>query len=405
MFTRLLLRYPHIFWLTGFLLPIMYLVYILNLKRVLAYFRNANSTLLLFLLFTVVQLISAILAINYFFFSLERFAAIIHNIFAFTFIFVGYICMQDASLRKHIKKYTYYVFIYASYIVWIATSFSFLFKQEIILPSLFSLINLESKFTLVKLNMLDWYMIDAFPRTQVLGIYPNSTGLLFIFLYVITISLNFKEFSVGKKVWLTMVLVSICFLTGSRAYWLLSMSFFLILLVRSKGYLSIIALLAPIIALSGFVAVEYLSGLRTGSNDARTMIYEGSFHLMMNTNPYFGLGVKPRLPEIIGVPYPLGSHSAIWGYIIKSGMAGALFMLIFIGIPIFRYLEMLMLQLFTRILFNNLRFFILNAIIIIIISLAMEDLDSFEILPFYFGIFLWVYDKREDLANDLMSDV
>lgn len=400
MFTRLLLRYPHIFWLTGFLLPLMYLAYILNLKRIQAYFRNPSCTLLLFLTFTVVQLISAILSVFYFFFTLERFVAIVHNIFAFTFIFLGYVCMQDVPLRKFIKKYTYYVFIYSAFIIWVATFFSFLLKQEIILPSLFSLINLEHKFTLVKLNMLDWYIIDDFPRTQVLGIYPNSTGLLFIFLYVITIALNFKEFSGRKKVWITVILVTICFLTGSRAYLVLSIVFLMTFLIRSKGWLSVITLLVPVIALAGLVAIEYLSGLRTGSNDARTMIYEGSFDLMMQTNPYFGLGIKPRLPEVIGVPYPLGSHSAIWGYIVKSGLAGALFMLLFIGIPMFRYFEMLMLQLFTKRTFNPLSFFIFNATIIIIISLAMEDLDSFEILPFYFGVFLWVYDRRVDLVTN-----
>lgn len=400
MFTRLLLRYPHILWLTGFLLPLMYLAYILNLKRIQAYFRNPSRTLLLFLMFTVVQLISAVLSVFYFFFTLERFVAIIHNIFAFTFIFLGYVCMQDIPLRKFIKKYTYYVFIYSAFIIWIATFFSFLLKQEIILPSLFSLINLEHKFTLVKLNMLDWYIIDDFPRTQVLGIYPNSTGLLFIFLYVITIALNFKEFSNRKKIWLTVILVTICFLTGSRAYLVLSIVFLLTFLIRSKGWLSVITLLVPAIALAGLVAIEYLSGLRTGSNDARTMIYEGSFDLMMQTNPYFGLGIKPRLPEVIGVPYPLGSHSAIWGYVVKSGLAGALFMLLFIGIPMFRYFEMLMLQLFTKRTFNPLSFFIFNATIIIIISLAMEDLDSFEILPFYFGVFLWVYDRRVDLITN-----
>ena len=130
------------------------------------------------------------------------------------------------------------------------------------------------------------------------------------------------------------------------------------------------------------------------------MIYEGSFNFMMDVNPLFGLGIKPYLPEVIGVPFPLGSHSTIWGYVVKCGMVGAVFMLVLVGVPIFRYMEMLVLQLFSKNKFNEQKFFILSSVVIVIIALGMEDLDAFEILPLYFGMIVWIYDNRDNLQHE-----
>jgi O-antigen ligase len=242
-------------------------------------------------------------------------------------------------------------------------------------------------------------MISNFPRTQVLGVYPNSTGLLFILLYVIVVTLSFYEYSFKRKILITTLLVIVCFLTGSRTYWLLSIFFFVILFIRNKSILSLISLVTPFLIIAGLVIVEYLLTLRTGSNDARAVIYENSFKLMWETNPLLGIGIKPKMPELIHGPYPVGSHSTIWGYVIKCGLVGALFMFVLIAIPVYKFMEMMVLQLFYRTPFNRQTFFILSSTIIIIIALAMEDLDTFEILPLYFGIFLWIYDNRNNLRK------
>lgn len=400
MVSRILLKYPYLIWLLGFLMPVLYLAYLLNLNRLFQQFKKVNYTIFLFLCFTLVQLLSAMLAVNYDFFSIERLLAILHNIVAFTFIFLGYSYMKDEKLNSYIKKYSRGVYLFTFLIILFATIFSLYFKKELIFPSFFSIAGIYNKFTEVKLNALDWYMFSNFPRTQVLGIYPNSTGLLFIFLYVIVISLNYNEITMRKKMTMTVMLFLVCFLTGSRTYWLLSSSFFLLLFIRNKSRLSLISFFTPFILFAALIAVEYLLTLRPGSNDARTMIYEGSFNLMIETNPILGIGIKPRLPEVIGVPFPLGSHSTIWGYIIKCGIVGALFMLIFIGIPFFRYVEMMILQLFSKNKFNEQKFFILNSVVIVIIALGMEDLDAFEILPLYFGVILWIYDNRNAIQNN-----
>lgn len=397
MVARILIRYPYLIWLTGFLLPIMYLAYFLNINRIFHYLQRANLTILFLIAFTLIQLFSAFLSITYDFFTFERFIAILHNIVAFTFIFMGYAFMKDEKLRLHIKRYSYNVYCFTFLIILLATIISFYLKKEVILPSFFTLVGVESKFTEVKLNMLDWYVIGNFPRTQVMGIYPNSTGLLFIFLYLIVIILNFYEFSEWRKFMITTMLVIVCFITGSRAYLLLSVMFYLFLFIRNKSLLSVISFLVPFLIIATIIAVEYLSSLRSGSNDARAMIYEGSLNLMLDTNPFFGIGIKPRLPDVIGVPYPVGSHSAIWGYIIKCGLVGAIFMLIFIAIPVYKYMEMVILQLFSKKPFNKLNFFILSSSLIVIVALGMEDLDAFEILPLYFGMLLWIYDNRKAL--------
>lgn len=393
MFTRLLLRFPYLIWLSGLLLPIMYLTYILNLNRVLDFFKKPKPIIILLLIFTILQLVSAFLSIAYDFFTVERLFAVIHNIVAFTFVFLGYAVMRDKLLYDYIKKYSYNVFCWLFILVVIATFLSLYIKKEIVLPSIFTIFNIDNKFVSVKFNMLDWYIFKDFPRTQVMGIYPNSTGLLFIFLYIIIIALNFEELTIRRKVIITLILVFVCFFTGSRAYLLLSSVFFLVLFVKGKSLLSFISLLTPLLIIAVLIAIEYLSELRVGSNNARSMIYLGSFNFMLDTNPIFGLGIKPRLPEIIGVPYPLGSHSTIWGYIIKCGLFGAIFMFIFISIPVFRFIEMLLLQLFTRRSFDYKHFFILSSTMIVIISLGLEDMDAFEILPFYFGMFLWIYNN------------
>lgn len=400
MVSRLLLRYPYLIWLLGFLMPVMYLAYLLNINRLLHNLKKVNSTMLLFLCFTLVQLLSALLAISYSFFTPERFLAIMHNIIAFTFIFLGYSFMQDEKLKFYIKRYSFHVYLLTFLLILAATIYSLYFDRELILPSVFSLAGIDSKFTEVKLNGLDWYMISNFPRTQVLGIYPNSTGLLFIFLYVIVMSLNFYEFTWKRKVLITTMLVVVCFLTGSRTFWLLSASFFLLLFIRNKSRLSFIAFFTPFLAVAGLVAIEFLLTLRPGSNEARSMIYEGSFNFMMEVNPIFGLGIKPYLPEVIGVPFPLGSHSTIWGYVVKCGLVGIIFMLFLVGAPIFRYMEMLVLQLFSKNKFNEQKFFILSSIVIVIIALGMEDLDAFEILPLYFGMIVWIYDNRGTLQYE-----
>ena len=182
MVSRLLLRYPYLIWLLGFLMPVLYIAYLLNLNRLLQYLRKANITMLLLLCFTLVQVLSALLSISYSFFTPERFLGILHNIIAFTFLFLGYSFMQDKKLNLYIKRYSFRVYLFTFLIILAATFYSLYFNRELILPSVFSLAGIDSKFTEVKLNGLDWYMISNFPRTQVLGIYPNSTGLLFIFL-------------------------------------------------------------------------------------------------------------------------------------------------------------------------------------------------------------------------------
>ncbi len=312
MIARFLIRYPYLIWLTGFLLPFMYLAYLLNLNRVFAYLKKANPTIALVVAFTLIQILSAILSITYDFFSFERLAAVAHNIFAFTFVFIGYAFMQDDQLNIYIKKYTSHVFVSVFLLIIIGTIYSLTFTKTLYIPSVFSLFGLESKFTAPQFNMLDWYLFSNFPRTQVLGIYPNSTGLLLILLYVVVISLNFHQFTGKKKFLFTLILLVGCFLTGSRTYLLLSGSFVLILIIKNKSYLSLLSFSVPVLIVTSLVVVEYLLSLRTGSNNARMMIYEGSFNFMMKTNPVFGLGVKPRLPEIIGLPYPLGSHSTLW---------------------------------------------------------------------------------------------
>lgn len=400
MITRFLLRYPYLIWLSGMLLPYMYLTYLLNLNRVLSYFRRANITIILLISFVFVQLLSASLSISYDFFSLERLIAIFHNIFAFTFILVGYAFMQDIQLNKYIKKYTSQVFVFVFLLILISTIYSLVFNEALEFPSFFSAIGFDNKFSAVKFNMLDWYLFSNFPRTQVLGIYPNSTGLLLIFLYSVVVSLNINGMSTRKMILFTIMLILACFLTGSRTYLLLSCAYLFLLGIKNKRNLTFISLCLPFLIVLIIVAIEFLLTLRIGSNNARIMIYQGSFNFMMETNPIFGIGIKPRLPDLIGLPYPLGSHSTLWGYIIKCGLVGFLFVLVFVTVPLYRYFRTIILQILTKVPFDKQDFFIQSSFLIVIIALSMEDLDAFETLPLYFGMILWIYDNRKTFRKN-----
>ena len=114
---------------------------------------------------------------------------------------------------------------------------------------------------------------------------------------------------------------------------------------------------------------------------------------MLKTNPFTGLGIKPRIPEIVE-QHPIGSHSTLLGYYVKCGVFYGTFVLIIYIKLFYEYLKKMFNYCFGLSLFNSKNFFFSNFFILIIIASLFEDFDAYELVPFLFGVVLWIYYRE-----------
>ena len=126
--------------------------------------------------------------------------------------------------------------------------------------------------------------------------------------------------------------------------------------------------------------------MREGSNETRTFIYSESLKFMWSQNPIFGTGIKPIMKKELGIPYPLGSHSALVGAFVRFGLIGGIILLTFYILIIFSYIFYLINVLSNKkSLMNNKHFFLRSSTVLISLLFLTEDFDAIENIPFLTG--------------------
>jgi hypothetical protein len=389
-FNKLTFKNLFFIWLVGLLFPFLYGLIIINFKRVVKSFESAPPLIWILLLFIPIQLISLLLSINSEYYSNERFFAMIHNILAYSFVFLGYSFLTKAENRILIRDNIGRLFWVSFIAVIFLSIISIFFKNHLSYGGILGLIGISSKFTTVNFFMLDYYMWSNFPRTTVLSVYPNATAISLFLVHSIYIFLNFNKLTFNKKILSHLALIVIIFMTGSRLYFVLSVILLISIFISSRKRL-LITILTLIITLPlVYLFFQFLYSSRSGSNAARIIIYIESIKYMIKNNIVFGLGLKPRIPELLNLPYPIGSHSTLLGYFIKNGLLGGLYMLLLYLLYVVYYLASIIRMLKTKHAWSTFSFYINTVFLILLVMSLTEDLDVFELIPFFIGIVLWI---------------
>ncbi len=388
LFNKYAIRSVFLSWLTGMLIPLLYLLFAFNVKKVLMTIKKPLGFYLF--IFVVLQATSVFLSPLYYFFTWERFFAIIHNIIAFLFLFLGYgifSCQKYRDVLSGNIKSTFYT---VSAIIVITSIYSLVTHQDLVFYGIPGLAGIETKFNMVSFNMMDWFIID-FPRTTVFSVYPNASGITVTLLYFLLIYFSFIK---NKDAQILIPTICLCFavlMTASRLYIVFSLVVLVLSFVKSREGLYRLLMLIPIGLFLLAIIIPFILELREGSNNARSMIYHESLKYMLHINPVFGLGMKPRLLTNLGLPYPVGSHSTVIGYFVKNGFIGGLFILTGYLIVFLKYGLYLIQIIRKNINFDRVTFFLQSVFVIILFMTFSEDLDAYEVMMFYLGMALYVY--------------
>lgn len=116
---------------------------------------------------------------------------------------------------------------------------------------------------------------------------------------------------------------------------------------------------------------------------------------MIDTSPWIGLGMKPKLEYVTHNVYPIGSHSTIIGYFVKCGLLGGSIFLLGYLTCFVKYFKNLINAFFHKAKLNHERFVINSYFLIILMATFMEDLDVIETIPFFFGSALWFFTRND----------
>ncbi|MEQ9116807.1 O-antigen ligase family protein [Fulvivirga sp.] len=384
-FKPLLLRHSAIFWLLGLYIVNIYTLYFLSLtsfkKSIL---RDKLIIVLIFILF--IQVVSLMIGpIFHDYYTISRTFAMIHNIVVYSFLFAGYNLAKQAniSLKNAFPKFL------MSFILLVITTFviSTYLKHELSYGGLLSFIS-DNKYTTVSFNRMGWTWLGTSPRSEVFGIYSNSTALLLFLTYVISAFYT----RIRKRI---SILVLICLFTiGSRSMLFFGVITVLIYHIKSKHLYLLFVFMMPLFILAIVNLIPVLSEMRQGSNDTRMAIYTESLRLTLDTNFILGLGIKPILPGIVSFQYPVGSHSTLLGYFIKNGMiGGALVLTLYVSAFYFslRYFANTFFKSVYK--YNHRDFFLVSSFLCLLIISLAEDLDSYEPIMLFVGILLYNFKK------------
>lgn len=398
-FTKSIIKYPYLYWMLGLMLPALYFTLLLSINKILKNVTKKDNVLVFFVVVLFLQLISLSLTVFYPFFSIGRFGAILHNIFAFSFVFLGYIILFDTAIKEFLIKNISKLFYAVALLVFLGAMYTIVTKEGSQIKTIPNLLGISSKFFNATFSYPAWHFVPDFPRTRVLSIYPNGTGITLLLIHAIY--MNFNYYTAKKIQIITFIIFILCvFTTGSRAFLVLSVFLFIVYFINSKSKLWLLTFLVPILLIAFIIVSNYLLSGRRGSNEMRMLIYSNSFQYMLDINPFFGLGMKPIIPELAD-KYPLGSHSTPWGYIIKCGLiGGGIILLTYVSI-IVKYLIYLFELTFTDKKLNPQRLYLFSSFVAVLIALIFEDLDAYELMPFYFGILVWQFYRMKITNNEL----
>ena len=392
MLNRIILRFPYLFWFAGLIIPALLWLGLSQLKQLIVLLKNDRWIQAISVLI-IIQCIALSLSGRTDVYSNERAIAALHNIVAICFIPVGYSLISVKSIREHLKKYSFEVFIVVGLLVIISFFVSLILQREIIYPGVLNFIQ-ENKFTEVRVNRPEKSILDFFPRSSILGIYPNTTAFILFSLHSLNAALRTGISDQKERMVGFVVLIIAIFMTGSRIFLLFSIVMFFLSFFRSQKQIKRLLYAAPVILLVGYIAFYLMSMVRHGSNSTRAIIMLESWKYYWETAPIIGLGIKPILPEVLqGMKYPVGSHSSILGFFVKSGIVGGLTSIVLMIIPVVKWVKYIWKCTFKNGNFNCDRIFSSFSFILLLSSLMVEDIDAYMLTALYFGMMLFLFKE------------
>lgn len=375
-------------WVAGLMLPSLYIVLILNFRKLFNFLKTLNFVKTVFLLFIIFQIISILLSVLYDFFTFSRLFAIIHNFVSFTFFIVGYFYanyfLNTKKLQKAIRVFFYFTAI-SSILVFL---FSFYTKIYIQYPGLlYFLTGVKNDITQVTYGHLGYVLNIPVPRSRIMGSFPNTTAIMLLLFFSL-----YRLFNEKNKFLSAVLLIGACLTTGSRMATLIAIILTVVQYVNSKNKLLILMGIFLLFLPPSYFAIKELIAMREDSNVVRRKLYIDSIELMTQTNLLFGTGIKPRLPDIANGKLPVGSHSTIIGYIVKNGIFGLILILIVYASLFGLTLYSIYYFIFKKFKGGN-SFFLVTCTFLISIIFITDDFDSYELMPLFFGILIYFYER------------
>jgi hypothetical protein len=151
----------------------------------------------------------------------------------------------------------------------------------------------------------------------------------------------------------------------------------------------------PIVVVVSVLTVEMLTDLRKDSNETRIELYKASMEYSLDHNAIFGLGLKPKVAEIADGELPIGSHSTLLGYFIKNGLLGGLVASFFYLYFLITAAGRITLLILTKRNYTTQKLVLNLGVIFTLGTLLFDDLDAFELIPFYFGFLIYSFRMND----------
>jgi hypothetical protein len=397
MLGRLSIQKPHFLWLMGLYVVGLYIFFLQRFKGFLRFLLSFRSTfVVVWLVFFVIQLVSVFVSTRLDFFSIDRAAAIIHNILVYLFVLFGYYCALEIKGHMDIFRPTGKIFKALIALSLAAFMLSLIFQVSFYYRGPLSLLGFVSNYTNVTFSTVNYFFGLAIPRTLVMGLYFNSAAILMFLLFIINYIHQEQSEVKRNNLILYVLLFAGVLTTGSRIAVIAVVALIPFLAIKNVNGLIIATLviiflaviLAPIVPI---IAEIVLAG-RESSNSTRASIYTESLKLMLDNNFLLGIGIKPYI-HYVSSEYPVGSHSSVIGYIVKNGVLGAVFALGLYLYIIANFFFYYLAVLFRRIPLDKGKMITKLALFLLFVIYLLEDFDAYEPIAFYTGA-LFALDRR-----------
>jgi O-antigen ligase len=158
-----------------------------------------------------------------------------------------------------------------------------------------------------------------------------------------------------------------------------------------------VALFLMLLVVSGTLMFGYIqeawvnfNAYRQGSSDLRMLIYSMSWDIAMEQGPYIGLGVKPREEYLV----PIGSHSTLVGSVLKTGLFGFLFLLLFYMSIFLRALKYIFYGKSEGVLLGM-------ACLVLMVYSGFADVDAPQLVSFLFFMIIGMLFRRESYERNI----
>ncbi len=378
------------FWFVGLLVPFLYFSFLINIRRALKFSVKNNVFTFFFYILLLVQFISVLLSMFNGYFSFGRFGAILHNTFAFTFLFFGYyfaIFYSDLIDKEKVFRKLFY--LTAIFSICVALH-SFITKSNISYPGfLYFITGMKNDNTFVNFTHSGYILNFTIPRARVFGTFPNTTAFILVTLFsLFTITSKKPSLTAG------IILIIACITTGARFTSLVSVLLVVLQFVNSRVKLIVLSMTVTILLFFSIGIINMISESRIDSNDTRSDLYYESIKLTNRTNPVFGLGLKPIVNSIADGELPVGSHSTFIGYYVKNGLVGFSIVVLFVLVVLILVVANIIFVYIDGINYlEGWKIFGIISMPILLSVLSFDDLDAYELLPFLLGMQIYFFEK------------